>query len=228
MWRCGKSWAVSEAEVAARGCVALASESGSRGVRGPSARNGRLTLNGLEPMQPGMSVASRFMAAGGLVVCAWGCATGGASRIPATSLPSCAVPTPAGEDWRQVVNEEFSFCVPSDWASSGSNGWRGDGGSIEWGYGEPRLRTRSVTTVTRVGDLPSPPPSPPGHSTRTTETIGGVPVDLWIIDLGGEILTGAQWTMPSRIHMTGEASSRRQAERQLEIVRTVRMDEGRR
>jgi len=50
-----------------------------------------------------------------------------------------------------------------------------------------------------------------------------VPVDLWIIDLGGEVLTGAQWTMPRRIHMTGEASSQRQAERQLEVYRTARI-----
>lgn len=167
----------------------------------------------------------RFAARFALLLVLWGCAANSTSRIPGASLPPCSVPTPAEEDWRLVVSEEISFCVPADWMSSGSNGWRGDGGSIAWGYGEPRMRTRSVTTVTRVGDPPSPPP-PPGHSSRVTETIGGVSVDLWIIDLGGEILTGAQWTVPRRIHMTGEASSQRQAERQLDVYRTARINPG--
>jgi hypothetical protein len=79
--------------------------------------------------------------------------------------------------------------------------------------------------VVPADELPGSPPSFPGNQNRLSETIAGVSVDLWVTEIGGEIFTGAQWTEPQRVYMTGEASSQVQAQRQLNVFRTGRVKE---
>ena len=165
--------------------------------------------------------AAQLLGGVGLLLLVSGCATV-STRSPTESLPPCGVPVPQGEEWRQVIAEGINFCVPADWTSFGSNTWRGSGGSVSWGPGEPNPRRLGVFTVPRGLD-PTGPPPPPVYSNRITEVIGGVSVDLWIRDAGGQILTGAQWTTPSLMNMTGEASSRRNAELHWTIFRTARI-----
>jgi hypothetical protein len=176
-------------------------------------------------MKRGMAVVAWWTKGIGLAVFCWGCATGSGSRFLAESLPPCGVPTAGPANWRQVISGDLSFCVPADWKPSGSHGWRGDGGSITWGYGAPKARRVSVTTVVPADGLPGSPPPFPGNTNRLSETIGGVAVDLWITEVGGKIFTGAQWKEPQRLYMTGEASSQVQAQRQLNVFRTARLKE---
>ena len=77
--------------------------------------------------------------------------------------------------------------------------------------------------VVRADEIPPEPPAAVGQAQRFTEVIGGVSVDLWIIERQGEFLTGAAWNSPRAMHMTGEANSRRNADLQLEIFRTARI-----
>jgi len=77
--------------------------------------------------------------------------------------------------------------------------------------------------VVRADEIPPEPPAAVGQAQRFTEVIGGVPVELWIIERQGEFLTGAAWNSPRPMHMTGEANSRRNADLQLEIFRTARI-----
>mgnify|MGYP001816040185 CR=1 FL=1 len=162
----------------------------------------------------------------GVILLCVGCATGGGPQISADSLPPCEVPAPPTEDWRQVVAEGISFCLPADWRSAGSKVWRGDGGSNTWGFGEPRRELRGMMVAVRAEDLPNPPPLP-GSTNRLVETIGGVSVELWINTFGGETFTGAQWTEPQRFYVTGEASSPIEGQRQLNVFRTARIHERR-
>ena len=158
----------------------------------------------------------------GVLIVALGCATGGGGRIPAESLGPCEVNAPKEHDWRQVASEEISFCVSADWTSMGRNGWRGSGGSVTWGSGAPERRIETATMVVSSDDMPPMPPRPI-QPQRFAEVIGGVPVELWLIERQGEFLTGATWNSPRSMYMTGEAIFRGNADLQFEIFRTARI-----
>lgn len=160
-----------------------------------------------------------------VLVVAMGCASGGGGRISAESLEPCDVNTPVGEDWRQVVAEELSFCVPAGWRAMGSNGWRGGGGSLTWGLGEPRPRIESTLVTVRASEMP-PAALNPTQQRRFSEQIGGVPVELWLTEWQGRFLTGATWTTPRSMYMNGEAISQRDADALFEVYRTVRVKSG--
>ena len=59
----------------------------------------------------------------------------------ALGLPSC--PQPGLENWRQVRDLDFSFCIPSDWRRAAprdqratrSDSWTGRGDTLVWGAG---------------------------------------------------------------------------------------------
>jgi len=158
----------------------------------------------------------------GMLFAALGCATGGRPRITAESLGSCDVEAPGNEDWRQVVAEGISFCVPADWTAMGKSGWRGGSASLTWGYGEPRGRVRSTKVVVRASEMPPSPPIPT-QQWRVSEQIGGIPVDLWLTEWSGEFYTGATWDIPRSMYMTGEAASQRDADILLGVYRTLRV-----
>jgi hypothetical protein len=133
----------------------------------------------------------------------------------------CTVPVASSPDeqWQQVSAEGFTFCIPGSWRVSGRV-VRGDGGSIRWGTGEHRpTRTGTMTRVVRAG---SPSPTPPGRSSRFSETIGGHVAELWDNELEGRFYTGAKWQSPAPIYLEGQSTNLRGRDRQLEIYRTVR------
>lgn len=176
-------------------------------------------------MKREMAVVTRWATRIGVALLCCGCATGSGSRSSAESFPPCEVPTADAASWRQVNTGDLSFCVPAGWKPSGSHSWRGEGGSITWGYGVPKPRRVTVTTVVPADEPPASPPSFPGSTNQLRETIGGVSVDLWITEIGGKIFTGATWKEPQRVYMNGEAPSQMLARRQLDVFRTVRVKE---
>ncbi|MEJ2215917.1 MAG: hypothetical protein P8099_04815 [Gemmatimonadota bacterium] len=163
---------------------------------------------------------------GSLVV---GCASAGQARVEANQLPPCTT-RPDLRDWHQVSGDGVTFCVPEDWSSTGTRAWHGDGGKIHWAWG---VGTNGVTKRVRAvvaggGKTPPRPPPvsveasvPPFYS--TTELVGGVQVDLWIIENDGMFETGARWNTGKPMHMTGEAPNRAAAGVQLDIYRSVRI-----
>jgi hypothetical protein len=157
-----------------------------------------------------------------MLLAALGCATGGGPRITAESLGSCAVNAPENGDWRQVVAEGISFCVPADWKAMGKNGWRGGSASLTWGHGESSRQVRTKLVVVRASDMPPSPPLPT-QQWRISEQIGGIPVDLWLTEWPGEFFTGANWDIPRPMYMTGEAASQRDADILLGVFRTLRV-----
>ena len=174
-------------------------------------------MKGLQPMKLLQAAKPAILFA------ALGCASGGIGRITAESLGPCEVNAPENGDWRQVVAEEISFCVPADWTAMGKYGWRGGGASLDWGFGEPRRQLRSGTIVmVRAGEMP-PSPRSPIQQRRFSEQIGGVTVELWLTEWPGEFFTGANWKTTRPMYMTGETTSQREADILLWIYRTVRV-----
>lgn len=170
------------------------------------------------------------------------CASGG--RQGATDAPvaetaaepcNVAVEATRGAPWRLVRGEGFTFCVPATWrararpTSAGVDAriWWGGQGSVTWGTGTYRPQRRTVTVATAVpasaaGGTGMPPAPLAGESRRSAETIGGYVADVWSNRFEGTHYTGAVWTMPARVHITGEAKSSVEADLQLAVYRTVR------
>jgi hypothetical protein len=173
-----------------------------------------------------------------LAACASGNRQGAAdAAVAETAAEPCnvAVEAARGAPWRLVRGEGFTFCVPTTWragarrTSAGVDAhiWRGGQGSITWGTGtyQPQRRTVTVTTVvpaSAVGGAGMPPAPPAGASRRSAETIGGYVADVWSNQFEGTHYTGAVWTVPARVHITGESKSRVDADLQLAVYRTVR------
>src|SRR5687768_15564305 len=147
-----------------------------------------------------------------------------ASEGEAQTVVPCAVPAARSDSvmWREVRGEGFTFCVPADWRPSGPNTWRGGGGIVTWGRS---ATARIPITVGRM-DSDNPvtagrAPVPPSDGWEATERIGGESVRLRSMRMGAKYSTFAEWS--SRLlHFSGTAASAREAERQLEIYRTVR------
>jgi hypothetical protein len=153
--------------------------------------------------------------------------------------PACAV-TLAGADltgWKEVRATGFTFCVPGGWRPSGRarNGvdartWRSGSSSVAWGTEVPeRIRVATTTTVVvvtdrSVGGTAPPPPTPmvPGRVRTFSEVIGGTPADLWDNEFEGVHYTGAKWSTPRPVYVTGESRDDRSASIQLQVYRTVR------
>ncbi len=158
-----------------------------------------------------------------------GCAAAPAARAPAPA-PCPAADVPAGRDgaWRLVRAEGFTFCVPSRWRPAGTSSaagsdaasWSGDGATVAWGTGAYRPPGRGVVTVEVRADDPRPGAS--GEMRRFSESIGGASADLWDDRVGERHFTGAQWTRPRAVHLSGEARDARAAALQLDVYRTVR------
>lgn len=130
---------------------------------------------------------------------------------------ACSVPVPAGETWRQVQAEGFTFCVPESWRVRGGRAIY-TGGSVQWLHGTPR---RIPFTVGRVESGRPPPAVASGRAQRFTETIGGRSADLWLLSSGGAISTGASWSDPA-MYFTGEARDDAMAAEHFAVYRTVR------
>ncbi|HEX8271631.1 MAG TPA: hypothetical protein VF615_03200, partial [Longimicrobiaceae bacterium] len=62
----------------------------------------------------------------------------------------------------------------------------------------------------------------PAEMRRFAESIGGASADLWDDRVGDRHFTGAQWTRPRAVHLSGEAEGARAAALQLDVYRTVR------
>lgn len=158
-----------------------------------------------------------------MALAATGCAT--SAVVPASTLPECRV-SGAPAEWRQVSAEGLTFCVPENWRSAGSRSWRGDGGRVRWEWGQ-RVRAVSSTVVVTRGSPPTREQAraalPVSPVQRSTETVGGELVDLWISEVEGAYRTGADWQTGRTMYMTGEAVSLSEAERQLDIYRSVRL-----
>jgi hypothetical protein len=137
----------------------------------------------------------------------------------------CTVPVASSpqEQWQQVSARGFTFCIPTSWRATGRNTFRGDGGWVRWGTGEPR--PTEVATVTVRVPAGSPLPTLPGRHNRFPETIGGFVAELSDNEYEGTFYTGAQWQTPVRIYLQGQTTDLRGRDRQLEIYRTVRFTE---
>ena len=151
-----------------------------------------------------------------------GCASQSGS-VPASD-PDPVVPCAARAaqsdttPWREARGKGFTFCVPGDWRASGPYTWRGNGGQVTWGLGDgPRV----PVTVRPMGSGRVSLPAP-GVAWEATETIGGQTVRLMSMRSGSDYLTSATWTS-ALLSFSGSAQSARDAERQLEIYRTVRV-----
>lgn len=157
---------------------------------------------------------------------------------PAAERP-CAVTLPGADlsGWKEVRATGFTFCVPATWRPSGRarNGvdphtWRAGSGSVTWGTGTYRGKVVSTTVTTVVitgraaGGLPPlPPPSgPQGQVRNFAEPIGGATADLWDNEFEGVNYTGAKWSSPQAVHISGESRDTRTAAVQLQVYRTVR------
>jgi len=149
---------------------------------------------------------------------------GRGSAQEAQTVP-CTVPVASApqEQWQQVSARGFTFCIPSSWRATGRNTFRGDGGWVRWGTGEPR--PTEVATVTVSVPAGSPLPTLPGRRHRFPETIGGYVAELWDNEYEGKFYTGAQWQTPDRIYLEGQTTDPGGRDRQLEIYRTVRFTE---
>lgn len=145
-------------------------------------------------------------------------------------VESCPVATPTSDvPWRLVRADGFTFCVPQDWAPVGKPGkdgvaqqtWRSGAASITWRRG----RYQPERVPFRVQASPSSGTQPPQQPDmrRMREAIGGFAAELWIADLRSRFTTGAEWEEPTALHLVGEARRRADAELQLEIYRTVRV-----
>ena len=170
---------------------------------------------------------TRFRFAAALLLA--GCAAAPAPRGPAPEpCPADAVPPARGGAWRLVRGEGFTFCVPARWRPAGdppaagtdAASWSGDGGTVAWGTGAYRPPERGVVTVEVRGD--DPRPGAPGEVRRFSESIGGASADLWDDRVGERHFTGAHWTRPRAVHLSGEARDGRAAALQLDVYRTVR------
>ncbi|HEV2150436.1 MAG TPA: hypothetical protein VGR37_23755, partial [Longimicrobiaceae bacterium] len=105
-------------------------------------------------------------------------------------------------------------------ADTDAASWRGDGGTLTWGTGAYAPEERGTMTVEARGDRAQR--GPPGEMRRFPESIGGASADLWHDRIGERHFTGAQWTRPRQVHLSGEARDARTAALQLAAYRTVR------
>jgi hypothetical protein len=164
-------------------------------------------------------------------------ALAGANHVRAQEAPDsipCNEPIPdrPNESWRLVRADGFTFCLPMSWRPSGRSSssadaktWRGDGGSITWGRGEPRLGAPGTGTGPRgtaVGVIPAEQLMGFEQSrNRRVEEIGGRQAEIWHWEDRGTHYTGAQWRQPD-FFIYGEARSSAVADLQLTIYRTTR------
>jgi hypothetical protein len=174
-----------------------------------------------------------------LVPCAAAAQEAPQAGTPTGARP-CAV-TLAGADltgWKEVRATGFTFCVPGEWRSFGrarggtdAPTWRSGSSTITWGTGNYRGKvvTTTITTVViegrAAGGLPSSlpaAPAAPGRVRQFSETIDGVTADLWDNEFDGVSYTGARWSTPRAVHVSGESRDVRNAALQLQIYRTVR------
>lgn len=159
----------------------------------------------------------RFRLAAALLLAGCAAAPRGPAAAPAEPCPAGVAPAARGGAWRLVRAEGFTFCVPAGWRASatGAASWTGDGGTVAWGTGAYRPPERGVLAVQeRAGSA--------AEMRRFSESIGGASADLWDDRVGDRHFTGAQWSRPRAVHLSGEAQGARAAALQLDVYRTVR------
>lgn len=165
----------------------------------------------------------------GIALLLAGCAAA-PSPADTASPASCSAAAPGTREaaWRIVRADGFTFCVPPRWRPVGEPAgpgldaatWTGDGGTVAWGTGEYRAPERGVVTVEVSAEDPRRRAA--GEVRRFSESIGGASADLWDDRIGERHFTGAQWTRPRPVHLSGEARDGRASALQLDVYRTVR------
>lgn len=131
-------------------------------------------------------------------------------------LPCPEAVTPAEHGpWRLVREDEFTYCVPSEWSRSGVRGWRWGAGELEWNW-----RLTAVRVVRRrERGLGAPPPSPPR---QTRELIGEYLVEISIWENPGAYRSMARWSDPMDLFFIGGGQTTEAGEIVRLVYRTVR------
>lgn len=130
----------------------------------------------------------------------------------------CPEVTPAEHGpWRLVGEDDFTYCVPTEWSRSGVRAWRWGSGELQWG----RRGGAVSREVRRVGgrELGPPPLSPPRE---TRELIGQYMVEISIWENPGEYRSRARWSDPMDLFFLGGGQTPEAGEVVRLVYRTVR------
>lgn len=147
------------------------------------------------------------------------------AQLAAADVPcSVAVPENSGE-WKQVVSENVTFCVPAAWRVRGTRASYA-GGSLRWQH-------ESVRAVTRLASSSGPqsisggrnPNSTPVRTESVPEVIGGRPATVMRQMGVGRLQTHVTFTQPPLFSISGEAAGDEHVTTQLAVYRTVRFKE---
>lgn len=109
--------------------------------------------------------------------------------------------------------------MPESWRRGRSNEWRGAGASVAWDLGRtPQMRER----VTIVRSPTGMPPRAPGTFRQYTEVVDGQAAEVWESDTPGKYRSVISWRAPLVLQLSGNGTTRSEADIQLQIFRTVR------
>jgi hypothetical protein len=143
----------------------------------------------------------------------------GLPRCPAEVLTDVA---PEAADWREVQQQTFRYCIPSNWLRT-PRGWHGDGGVLVAVQSTPERVDKDFPRAYLVAS-----------SERSVDRveIGGRVAEVWdrpairrsSDDQHEAYETGALWREPS-VYLSGRAQTRAAVQLQKRVFRTVRFAE---